>query len=62
MLWDNNRMVEIKTSYENEIRFIISIGKIENKFYTVVTTCRGEKIRIISARRERKKEIGIYES
>ncbi len=61
LLWNDDRMVEILTSYEGEERFI-NIGKINIKFYTVVTTIRREKIRIISARRARKKEIEIYES
>jgi len=61
LLWNDDRMVEILTSYEDEERFI-NIGKINVKFYTVVTTIRKEKIRIISARRARKKEIEIYES
>ena len=57
LLWNDDKMVEIKTSYEDEERFI-NIGKI----YAVVTTYRKENIRIISARRARKKEIEIYES
>ena len=61
LLWNDDRMIEITTSYENEERFI-NIGKINTKFYTIVTTYRGEKIRIISVRRARKKEIEIYES
>ena len=62
LLWNDDRMVEILTSYEDEERFI-NIGKISSKFYTVVTTIREkEKIRIISARRARKKEIELYES
>ena len=61
LLWNDDRMVEILSSYEDEERFI-NIGKIDAKFYTVVTTIRGDKIRIISARRSRKKEIEIYES
>ena len=62
LLWNDDRMVEILTSYEDEERFI-NIGKIKNKFYTVAATIREkEKIRIISARRARKKEIEIYES
>ena len=60
-LWNDDRMIEIKTAYEDETRFI-NIGKIGTKFYTVVTTYRGDKIRIISARRSRKKEIEVYES
>ena len=43
------------------LRFI-NIGKINTKIYAVVTTYRKENIRIISARRSRKKEIEIYES
>ena len=61
LLWNDDRMVEILTSYEGEERFI-NIGRINVKFYTVVTTIRKENIRIISARRARKKEIEIYES
>jgi len=61
LLWNDDRMVEILTSYEDEERFI-NIGKINSKFYTVVSTIRADKIRIISARRSRKKEIEIYES
>ena len=61
LLWGDDRMIEITTSYENEERFI-NIGKINTKFYTIVTAFRGENIRIISARRARKKEIEIYES
>ena len=52
-------MVEIKTSYEDEERFI-NIGKITAKMYAVVTTYRKKDIRIISARRARIKEIEIY--
>jgi len=61
LLWNDDRMIEITTSYEDEERFI-NIGKIGTKFFTVVTTLRVDKIRIISARRARKKEIEIYES
>jgi len=61
LLWDDDKMVEIRTPYEDEERFI-NIGKISPRVYAVVTTLRGEKIRIISARRARKKEIEIYES
>ena len=60
-LWNDDKMVEIKTSYENEERFI-NIGKITPKIYAVITTYRKVNIRIISARRARKKEIEIYDS
>ena len=61
VLWSDDRLLEIKTSFSNEKRYI-NIGKIEKKFYTVVTTYRNDRIRIISARRSRQKEIEIYES
>ena len=60
-LWQDNKMVEILTPFEDEKRYI-NIGKIKNKFYSVITTIREDKIRIISVRRSRKKEIEIYES
>ena len=50
-----------ETSFENEVRYL-NIGKIFDKFYTVVITYRNDKIRIVSARRSRKKEIEIYDS
>ena len=61
LLWNDDKMVEIKTSYEDEERFI-NIGKINTKIYAVITTYRKGSIRIISARRARKKEIEIYDS
>ncbi len=36
------------------------IGKLGDKFYSAIFTMRGETIRLISARRSRKKEIKIY--
>lgn len=61
VLWRDDRLLEIKTSFSSEIRYV-NIGKIGDRFYTVVTTYRGNNIRIISARRARKKEIETYES
>ncbi len=60
-LWSDDRLLEIKTSFSPEERYV-NIGKIGNRFYTVITTYREDNIRIISARRARKKEIEIYES
>ncbi len=59
-LWKDERMVEILTPFEDEERYI-NIGRIGEKFYSVITTIRRDRIRIISARRSRKKEIEIYE-
>ena len=61
VLWNDDNMLEVKTSFSQEPRYI-NIGKIGEKFYTVVITYRADKIRIISARRARKKEIEIYDS
>jgi len=60
-LWKDEKMVEILTPFEDEKRYL-NIGKIKGKFYSVITTIRGDRIRIISARRSRKKEVEIYES
>ena len=56
---DENR-VEIIAPYPIEERFII-IGKLNGKLWTVIFTTRGDFIRIISARRSRKKEVKLYE-
>ena len=45
ILWNDDKMVEIKTFYENEDRFI-NIGKITAKIYAVVTTYRKSHLQI----------------
>lgn len=44
-----------------EERFL-AIGMIGQAYWTAVITYRGEKVRIISARRSRDKEIKYYQS
>jgi uncharacterized DUF497 family protein len=61
ILWNDPDYVEIPARTEDEPRSLI-IGKIENAIWSVVITYRGNKTRIISARRSREKEIFIYES
>ena len=61
ILWSDPDYVEIPARTEDEPRNLI-IGKIENIIWSVVITYRGNKTRIISARRSREKEIFIYES
>ncbi len=56
---DENR-IEIIAPYPIENRFI-TIGKLNRKLWTVIFTIRGNAIRIISARRSRKKEVKLYE-
>lgn len=60
-LWKDDNMLMLETAFENETRYL-NIGKIYDKFYTVVITHRDDSIRIISARRSRRKEIEIYDS
>ena len=53
--------VEIQARSSEEPRFMM-IGKLKGKFHSCIFTKRGEAIRLISARRSRKKEETIYEA
>ncbi|MEM9092545.1 MAG: BrnT family toxin [Cyanobacteria bacterium P01_F01_bin.53] len=59
-LWDDVRRIEIPARTDREPRFAL-IGKIEQKVWTAVITYRQSKVRIISVRRARDKEIAAYE-
>jgi uncharacterized DUF497 family protein len=61
ILWGDPERIEIPTKTEDEPRFVV-IGRIGEKHWSVIVTYRENKIRIISARRSRKEEIGFYES
>ncbi len=61
ILWEDPERLEIPAKTEDEKRYFI-IGKIEDKVWSLVITYRGEKIRIISARRSHKSESRLYES
>ena len=60
-LWRDDNRVEIHVPYHSEERFII-VGKLNNKHWTAVYTVRNVKIRIISVRRSREKEVQLYEN
>ncbi|MBE9223611.1 BrnT family toxin [Cyanobacterium stanieri LEGE 03274] len=60
-LWLDVRRVEINAKSEDEPRTMV-IGKIKNKHWTAVITYRGDRLRIISVRRSKTKEISLYES
>lgn len=60
-LWDDSEAAEIEARMDDEVRYAI-IGTIDDKHWTAVYTLRKDKIRIISVRRSRKKEVTIYES
>ena len=51
---------KIHAPYPLEERSIL-IGKIGKKLWTAIFAYRGDDVRIISVRRSRKKEIGLYE-
>jgi uncharacterized protein len=57
-LWQVSK-VKIQGRTTHETRKMV-IGKLKGKFYSCVFTERGEKIRLISTRRSRKKEEAIY--
>jgi len=60
-LWRDIHLAETSSKDLNEPRYL-HIGKIENEYWTAVTTLRSSKLRLISVRRSRKNEIELYES
>ncbi|MBF0505622.1 MAG: BrnT family toxin [Nitrospirae bacterium] len=59
-LWDDPDFIEIPVKTGDEPRFLV-IGKISEKHWSAIITYRSDKARIISVRRSRKEEVGIYE-
>lgn len=60
-LWDDPGLIEIPVRTSDEPRFLV-IGRIAKICWSGIITYHCEKIRIISVRRSRKKEVEIYES
>jgi uncharacterized protein len=61
-LWKDSYSFELpSTQSEDEERFLV-LGQINSKNYTAIITYRDDKIRIISVRKSREKEIKLYES
>ena len=60
-LWRDPYLLEIRTKSEDEPRLLL-IGKIAEKHWSAVVTYRDARIRLISVRRSRKKEVELYES
>jgi uncharacterized DUF497 family protein len=58
-VFDGRPAVHIPARFENEAR-VLSVSRIEGKFYTVVWTWRGNNRRIISFRRSRDGEEKQY--
>ena len=61
LIWQDDHISIVPVASETEPRFA-AIGHIYDKIWTVIFTLRGEKIRIISARRAREKEVEHYEN
>ena len=60
-LWDDPDLLEVPARVTDEPRTMV-IGMIGVIHWSAVVTPRGERIRIISARRARKEERLLYES
>lgn len=60
-LWNDQNALVFTSNRENEVRFL-TIGMIKEKHWSAISTLRGDKIRIISVRRSREKEIQLYEN
>jgi uncharacterized protein len=59
-LWEDPDAVEIPVRTEDEPRFLV-IGRIAGRHWSAVITYRAGRTRIISVRRSRDNEVGIYE-
>ena len=59
-LWSDPFLLEVPALTEDEPRFL-AIGRIGARHWTAVFTRRKGKLRIISVRRARRKEIEHYE-
>ena len=62
-LWLDDGLIETmsKADLSSESRFL-AIGQIEGRVWTAICTRRALAIRIISVRRARKEEMGLYEN
>ena len=60
-LWDDPWLLDVPARTSDEPRLLL-IGKIVDKHWAAVCVRRGRNLRIISVRRERKEEVGHYES
>ena len=61
VLWDADDRIIIPAINLDEARFLL-IAKKDEKHWSAIFTIRNKKVRIISVRRSRPKEIEIYEN
>ena len=60
-LWNDPYLLEIRARSKDEQRFLL-IGVIGGQHWSAVVTYREDRVRLISVRRSRQKEIELYES
>lgn len=61
-LWTQGKTVTFNSNNAgNDESRQITIGKIDGKYYSAITTQRAGRTRIISVRRARQEEVKIYE-
>ncbi len=58
-LWLDDMLLELEARSEDEPRFVV-IGRIDGRHHSAVTY-RDDRIRLISVRRSRDKEVALYE-
>ena len=61
LLWEDSNLLEIPARTEDDPRFLV-IGQIRQKHWSGIITYRKGRVRIMSVRSSRRKEIEIYES
>ena len=61
LLWEDPDRLEVPARTEDERRFVLT-GRIADMIWSAVFTIRADRIRIISVRHARRKEVGAYES
>ncbi|ARE42125.1 hypothetical protein RGUI_3984 [Rhodovulum sp. P5] len=59
-VWADADRLEIPARTRGEDRFTL-IGRLGTRHWTVIFTRRGDRLRLISARRARKEEVALYE-
>jgi uncharacterized protein len=59
-IWQDVMRVEVPARTADQPRSLV-VGQIDGKHWSVVVAYRGQRVRIISARRSRKEEVALYE-
>ena len=60
-LWEDQDRLEVPARTVDEPRWVV-FGRIGSGHWSAIVTYRGGRIRLISVRRARKKEVFLYES